>query len=281
MNIAPLRNKKPSSSPWEGDCPVKPWDYQVTACIPVLDTPEELELVISLLRLQSVKPFIIVVDTGSTPENLAKIQRLASVDLEVHSLRLLGVLHPSDFVSFAMDLCHAICRSPYMFCTHADCFLMNQFVISELLGYMESYKVAGYEMSPRPHKDWVGMVGHTCTMYEIACIDYHGISWSQRRLCAYHGISSKPDASRPNYPDTEVGFNVLLRNHSIEAFIIGKEENYERTLDHRIDHCRTLTSGKLYSPEYYAKAIKWVGDAMLKGWDRVKEWESSAVKHLN
>ena len=71
--IAPLRNTHPDMSPWEGNCILKPWDYKVTAAIPVMDTYESLKICVDLLNLQTVKPFIIIIDTGSEEFNLNKI----------------------------------------------------------------------------------------------------------------------------------------------------------------------------------------------------------------
>src|SRR5690606_25471687 len=55
-HIAPLRGETWHTAPWQGRGP-HPWDYQITAAIPVLDTPDELALVVELLRLQTERPF--------------------------------------------------------------------------------------------------------------------------------------------------------------------------------------------------------------------------------
>lgn len=273
MTIAPIRNVPADQKPWEGDCPKKPWDYRITAVIPVLDTPELLEVVIPLLRLQTEKPFILVIDTGSTPELLAKTQQFAAEDVEVHSLRLNGCRHPSDYVAMACDLAHALCRTDYLFHTHADVFLRKRDVLSSMMAQCEKNPVVGYQITERPHADWVGMVGHSCLMYHVPTIDSFGITWSQRRLCGYYGVEWCPDASRPNWPDTEVGFNVLCREVGITAQIIGTEENFQRNQTEHFDHCRTATSSKLYCPDYWKQCQQWLAEATADAQKRIKEWK--------
>ena len=72
-SLAPLRNADVNSEPWKGNCLKKPWQYEVTAVVPVIDTVESLSLCIEILRLQTIKPYILVIDTGSEYENLQRI----------------------------------------------------------------------------------------------------------------------------------------------------------------------------------------------------------------
>ncbi|WP_197443617.1 glycosyltransferase family 2 protein [Maioricimonas rarisocia] len=273
---APLRGCAIHERPWEGSARPKPWQYRVTAAIPVLDTPDLLEVVIDILRLQTMRPFIIVVDTGSTPEHLSRIESLRSSDVEVHSLRLNGVRHPSDFPAMAMDLAFAVCRTRFLFATHADCFLRKRTLLSEMVELCESTSpVVGYELSPRKHKDWKGMVGHTCTMVDMASMDEIGAGWSLRRLARRYGVEAyHPDPRRPNWPDTELLLNYLLRENGITPHLIGHEENHIRNRDDNIDHCRSLTSGLLYNDTYYQTALGWAEQAMEEARSRIEEWRN-------
>jgi len=281
MQFAPIRNMIIEEKPWEGICKIKPWEYQVTAVIPVLDTYESLSLCVELLRLQTVKPYIIVVDTGSTKENIEKINNLIDEDLEVHSIKLNGVEHPSDFVAMAMDLAQSLCRTKYLFATHADVFLMRRNFLEYLLGicgdHLEDpsrFPVVGYEISPRQHTDWKGMISHTASMYYLKTLDKIGFGWSMRRLASLYNLPDyKPNPMRPNWPDTEILGNVILRQHNIPVNIIGKEDNFQRNKDKNIDHCRSITSGLLYSPEYYQTASSWYEDAKKQALDRIKLWQ--------
>jgi hypothetical protein len=106
-----------------------------------------------------------------------------------------------------------------------------------------------------------------------------GIGWNQWRVCLLEGIEDhSPDPSRANWPDTEILLNYLLRKNGITSYIVDRdnpvEKNRERNEDHRIDHCRTLTAGKLYSPEHYEKARMWVEDALEKAHARLAEWSA-------
>ncbi len=279
MAIAPLRNKSVEERPWEGDCLKKPWEYKVTAAIPVLDTYESLKICVEILKLQTVKPYIVIIDTGSKKENLEKINSLADEDVEVHSLRLNGVCHPSDFPAMAMDLAQAVCRTEFMFATHADVFLMKNDFIEYLLNYCgchldDKYPAVGYEISPRQHDDWVGMISHTASMYHMETMDKIGFGWSMRRLSSLYDIKDyKPNPTRPNWPDTEILGNVILRQYNLPVKLIGKEDNFQRNKDKYIDHCRSLTSGLLYSPEYYSQVSIWLEEAKEDALSRIETWQ--------
>lgn len=281
VQIAPIRNASTHSSPWEGSISIKPWEYKVTAVIPVLDTFESLRLCIDLLKLQTIKPYIIVIDTGSIEENFKNIESLRNEDLEVHSLRANGVQHPSDFVAMAMDFGQSLCRTEYLFATHSDVFLRKRNFLENVLSMCgdhivdkEKFPVVGYEMSPRQHSDWKGMISHTASMYYLRTLDKIGFGWSLRRLASlYNMCDYKPNPMRPNWPDTEILGNVILRQYKIPTKIIGSESNFERNLDDNIDHCRSITSGLLYSPEYYKKANEWFEDAKKQALTRIESWK--------
>ncbi|MCA9052211.1 MAG: hypothetical protein KDA75_00160 [Planctomycetaceae bacterium] len=275
--IAPLRNVPVRDRPWEGACRRKPWDYRVTAAIPVLDTPEPLELVIDLLRLQTERPFIVVIDTGSQPDELAKIAACRAADVEVHSLRLNGVRHPSDFPAMAMDLAFAICRTRYLFATHADCFLRSRTLLNEMVDLCPRVSpVVGYELTPRQHPDWKGMVGHTCTLFDMPTMDDIGAGWSMRRLVRMFDIEThEPNPNRPNWPDTELLVNYIVRQAGYRPHLIGHEENFVRNRDDNIDHCRTLTGGLLYNQAHYEKAKVWADEAMQEARERIAVWRTT------
>lgn len=277
-NLAPLRNADIMSSPWRGCCNRKPWEYRVSAVIPVIDTPESLELCVELLRLQTERPYIIVVDTGSTGENLDRIMQLHAEDLEVHSLRINGVQHPSDPVCMAMDAAQSLCRTEYMFATHSDTYAVRRDLLEWMLSMCgppeESLSpVVGYEMSPRSHDDWKGMVSHTATMYHTRTLDKIGFGWSMRRLASMYDLPDhEPDPTRPNWPDTEILGNVILRENDIKVKLIGSEQNFQRNRDENIDHCRSLSLGVLYSPDYFEASKAWVAEAMNDSRERIKKW---------
>jgi hypothetical protein len=220
-----------------------------------------------------------VVDTGSSLRELASMEGMRAEDLEVHTIRLNGTRHPCDAIASAMDLAFSLCRTPFLFATHQDCFLRRRDFLEYLLSEMaENTAVAGYELSPRAHADWPGMMGHTATMFDMRQMDQAGIGWSLRRLCTLTGLPDQgPHPSRPNWPDTESLLNTLLRRHGLSTKIVGREQNYVRNKDQNIDHCRSLPSSSFYAPAYYAQALRWYEEARAEALTRIAAWSGSPV----
>jgi glycosyltransferase involved in cell wall biosynthesis len=274
--ISPAYGASTEKSPWEGTCGRKPWEYEVTAVIPCLNTPETLPICIELLRLQTKRPFIMLIDTGSTERNLRLTEENRSEDVEVHSIRLNGVRHPSDYPAMAMDAAFSLCRTEYLFATHSDCFLRKRTVLEDFINLCkEKSPVVGYELSPRAHEDWRGMVSHTASMYHMPAMDKIGFGWSLRRLCNRYGIVDyKPDPNKPNWPDTEILGNYILRENNIEPHLVGPEGNHCRNLDDNIDHFRSYGAAKMYSPDYYPKVLGWYHEAKKEALARIEEWSS-------
>jgi len=274
VELSPIYGAVTTESPWEGNCKKKPWEYAVTAIIPVLNTSETLPVCIELLRLQTVEPYIMIIDTGSIDEHLQRTLALRAEDVEVHTIGLNGVRHPSDYPAMAMDAGFSYCRTEYIFATHADCFLRKRTLLEDLIQLCKTKSPAvGYELSPRKHKDWKGMLSHTASMYHMKTMDEIGFGWSLRRLCHAHDIVDyKPDPTVPNWPDTEILGNYILREAGIKPYLIGGEENQIRTLDENIDHFRSYTAGKMYSPDYYKVVRKWYEDAVKQALTRINLW---------
>jgi len=272
--VSPLYGVLTEKKPWEGGCKIKPWDYKVTAVIPCINTPETLHICIELLRLQSIKPFIMIIDTGSIEQNLNQLSELRSEDLEVHTIRLNGTRHPSDYPAIAMDMAFSLCRTEYLFATHADCFLRKKTFLWELIKLCENKSPAvGYELSPRAHEDWKGMLSHTASMYHMPTMDKIGFGWSLRRLCNRYGIVDySPDPNKPNWPDTEILGNYILKENNITPYLIGSEGNQCRTLDENIDHFRSYGAAKMYSPEYFLKVSEWYHSAKKEALERINKW---------
>jgi glycosyltransferase involved in cell wall biosynthesis len=274
--VTPLYGVLTEKDPWMGGCEKKPWEYEVTAVIPCINTPETLPICIELLRLQTVKPFIMIIDTGSIQENLEQVEELRADDLEVHTIRLNGTRHPSDYPAMAMDMAFSLCRTEYMFATHADCFLRKKTLLREFINLCkEKSPAVGYELSPRAHDDWKGMLSHTASMYHMPTMDKIGFGWSLRRLCNRYGIVDyKPDPSKPNWPDTEILGNYILRENNITPHLVGPEGNQCRTLDENIDHFRSYGAAKMYSPGYFPTVSEWYHLARKEALERIKKWSS-------
>jgi hypothetical protein len=246
----------------------------VTIAIPCVDHAEETQVIIDLYRAGKEKPYFLIIDTGSTPEENAKLLALRAPDVEVYDIRTNGVQHPSDLPAIAMDLAFSRCSTPFCFATHNDCFPNRRDLLSFYLSCMEGgFDVVGYEMSPRSVKGWEGIPSHTATMYRMLSMDRIGAGWSLRRWNALFGhLSRRDDAVAVGWPDTEVLLGELIRQHGLKWFRTGSEKNHARHCDPNIDHCRSLSSSGLYAAEYHAKAKEWMRDALAKARARVEEW---------
>src|SRR5690242_4365401 len=82
----------------------QPWDHTVMAALPHYETPETLPVLLDLLRLQTVPPFVLLIDTGSCWQTVRDLERLRAADCEVHYLRARAYRHPSAPVTTALDL---------------------------------------------------------------------------------------------------------------------------------------------------------------------------------
>lgn len=252
--------------PIHGDRTRRRWEgagteYDVTVAIPWCNTPDEVILAARLNLLQEgVRVLIVLVDCGSDPADHAEVEAWvnATEDVEMHTLRMLGVKHPSDFPAIAMDLISNRCQTKWMFCTHADVFLKRRDTHREFieLSLSENVPVVGYQISPRPHEGWEGMVSHTATMIDMDVMVKVGLSWNQRRVCLLHGIADhRPESTRENWPDTEIMLNHLLKVNGITPLLVDRdnpiEANRTKNEDHRLFHARSLTSAKLANSQYY------------------------------
>lgn len=272
--IAPTKNHTHEGKPWEGSLHPKQWAYSITAAIPHIDTPYTLGLVIELLRRQTMRPTIQILDTGSTPANLETLSRYQDHDVEIHYLRFNGRQHPSDFPAIAMDVAFASCQTQFIFTTHTDVFLRRRDFLEDLLKSCDqSCPAVGYEITERPHPDWHGMISHTASIFSMDTVYRLGLSWNLRRLCNKYGIHDpSPDPRRPNWPDTELLVNYQLRDAGITPLIIGTEKNGERTIDRNIDHCRSHASTQLYDPAAFRRVRRWIADATEAAEARIKTW---------
>jgi hypothetical protein len=260
-------------TPNTGMCRRRPWEYEVTAVIPCLNSAERLRYVVELLRLQTVKPFILLIDTGSTPEQYAQIEQFRAQDLEVHSIRLNGVQNSSEPVSMAMDVAAAVCRTRFMFCTHDDVFLRSRLALQYFRDLASTHRLAGHALTPRPHDDWPGMFGHTALMIDMDWFLDHGLSWNMRRCVRMFGLrSTQPQGGRHNWPDTEMCLNYLCRELKVKPFLTGTEKNFARNKDAFIDHCRSAGSSAVYSKDYHRMAKEWLASATEAAKKRIDEW---------
>lgn len=257
---------------WAGRAARKPWEYRVTAVIPHLDTLEPVRACVELLRLQTEPPYILIIDTGSPDRVRAALEALRAEDLEIHYLRAHGYVHPSEPVAVAQDLAFALCRSEFLFCTHADCFLRRRDYLRWLLTLCSPEQPAvGYQMSPRDWltDQWEGMVSHTATMLHMPSMHRLGVTWSMERARCAFGLNTGVDAG---WPDTETCMNLVLRAAGVQPLLIGPETNYQRHVDENLDHVRSYPGSQVYSADYHRQAKEWMESALEEAWNRVARW---------
>jgi hypothetical protein len=267
--IAPLGTRD-GRHPWQGRCHKKPWDYRITAALPHLNTPEPLPTVIDLLRRQTIRPYILIIDTGSDDDLCKKLEHLRADDVEIHYLKSHAYLHPSAPVTAAMDVAFALCQTAYLFATHTDVFLRRQDLLETLL--LKNQAVVGYEMSPRPGTNaWKGVVSHTATLFDMRLMRYHGITWNLLRYFE----RGHPRKEVPGWPDTESGLAICLKEADLAPLFIGRDQNLIRHTDHHIDHCRSYTGAKLYcaGTQLEETAHHQMQTALIEAQQRIEDWD--------
>lgn len=264
------------AEPWRGINEQKPWEYDVTAIIPVIEPDHCLKLVIELLRLQTVKPYILLIDTGSQQPACDWLESLRAADLEVHFIRKHGVLHASELVSMALDVGVALSLSRFNLFTHGDCFLRKRTAVEDLQALSTEHIVAGHQITERPYEGWEREFGHTLLMVDQPALNERGVTWNMQQFARGYGIEDYNNAALvPNFIDTERGFNIRLQAVGVSGHFTGTEQNYQRNTDEWIDHVRSLSSSKILSPQYQAMALEWLPAAVKEAKERIREWSST------
>jgi len=254
----------------------RPWDYAVAAALPHYETPETLPVLLDLLRLQTVPPYVLLIDTGSCGQTVRELERLRAEDCEVHYLRARAYRHPSASVTTALDLAMALCRSEYLFLTHTDVFPARRDLLEWLLALCRpDQPVVGYEMSPRPGTNgWRNVVSHTCTMLHMPTLRRAGVSWSFERY--WESGAAEPQGE--GYPDTEQPFDRCIREAGIFPYLIGHDTNRERLTDANIDHARSWTGLKrhFHGTTEAARGYAQLHWALTAAKERAARWRKEA-----
>lgn len=279
VEIAPIRGRPGVENPWQGSCAKKPWQYEVTVCLPHLDHPDQVELALRLWRAQTWAPYFLIVDTGSRDEHLDRVRSWRAQDLEVFEIRSNGWEHPSDPVAVAMDLAFSRAPTPWILATHTDVFPRTRDLVEMMVKVARGgYEVVGYEMSPRAGNPWEGLPSHTLTLYSTSAMDRIRASWSLRRWHNLHGKKvDRVGTVGQGWPDTEVLLGESIRDNNVPWFRLGSETNGQRHKDQWIDHCRSMTCSALYSPESYQQCMAWYAEARKEAEARATHWEQSPL----
>jgi hypothetical protein len=301
--MAPVRGVDWRKHPWQGVVRKKPWQYNVTAAIVHLDTPDLLRIVLEILREQTERPFLHVIDTGSSEESRAKLEQMEyqSEDLEVTYLRPRAWRYSSEPIAASMDCAFALCKTEYLYATHTDVFLKRRDHVEWLLSKCdENTPAVGYQMSPRLWTCdlWKRILSHTSTMYHMRSMRKFGVSWSMQAASEVLGNISA-DPLKASWPDTEVNVGLCLHRAGIgerwlsdpdstkentSILMIGTEPNvpYE---DDWLEHVRSTTLHNLYGGDGLALSggdctqerldrKAFLAAAALRAQKRVAEWKN-------
>lgn len=242
--VAPCGGAK---ADWRGRLVRQPWQYELAVCLPHLECLDLLDTALACWRHQTVSPYLIVVDTGSSAETRGRLERRRNVDCEIHYVAAHAWHHSSAPVSAACDLATAVCQCPYLLYTHCDVFPRRYDLLDLLLAQVSpAAPVLGYQMSPRPGtRQWMETPSHTLTLCHVPWLLEHRITWTLRAAC------HRDDAWLLNivgWPDTESQFGFGLRAEGLEYQCLGPEVNqtpYETDL---LVHWRSAPTLRHYMP---------------------------------
>lgn len=221
---------------------VPPLDYRISLCIPHLDTPEQLELGIALWRQQTVRPYLIVVDTGSPRDVCRRLELLRGPDCEVHYLAPVKRRHPSACVAHALDLAQLVCPTTYLLHTHTDVFPRRDDFLAWMLSQASpDDPVIGWRMSPRIHGPWEECVSHTATILHIPFCRQNCLNWN---LETYLDETGWTAPWHGGWPDTESGFHWSMKRAGLSPKLLGNEDNHCRNQTEWWDHTRSFTCAR-------------------------------------
>lgn len=244
----------------------QPWQipptYQVTTIIPTIGESPTLLTTITTLNRQTVKQRIIVIDTGSTGQQL--INLIDRVDpftnVEILHIAPRAWQHLSEPVAAAIDLGFSIAETPSVFLTHDDVAIRRTDFLWSLIDllFRTGAIAVGYEMSPRDHvtDQWQGCLSHTATLLATKPCRKHAMRWSLQEALNDPTCDTKPGG----WPDTETAFGLRRKILDLPIRFIGHETNEPHFLDSNLEHRRSLTTHLHLWPQLAKDDVDWVAD---------------------
>jgi glycosyltransferase involved in cell wall biosynthesis len=225
---------------------------------------ETLPTVIRLLRGQTMRPYIVLIDTGSSSEQWQEVQALRAHDIEVHQLWTGGLYHSSAVVASALDLAVSLCRTEVLLFTHTDCFLRRRDAVEQLFRRISpEHPFVGYGITPRENADdWKRFVGHVWSGIHVPTIRSTAARWG-------HNGAAQTQANW----DTEYSFNRTLISAGIRPIPLGYEENWKRNVTPDYEHVRSYPLSALYRPDHHSKAQDWMKRALRAADARLWRWQ--------
>jgi hypothetical protein len=263
---------------WVGRCNPKPWEYKVAVSIPHLNSPDMLELGIEMWKHQTIRPYFLIIDTGSDPATCERLERMRSNDVEIHYIKGHGYRHSSAPVAAALDLSWALTRTDYSFTTHTDVFPMRRDVFEYLIGHIsDEHPMAGWSMSPRDNCGdlWRNSISHTCSMWRMKEARHHGLTWSFER---YYEENGYPRGMTTGWPDTESTVNSILKKLGVKPKLLGDEPNYRRHKTEWFDHARSYPGITIYHSggDLHKKVTSYTNEVVADAKARLEQWKNNA-----
>jgi hypothetical protein len=241
---------------------------RVTVIIPHLNTLECVDTLIALYQLQTLVPYIVLIDTGSPLAVCRELEARRKENVEIHYLRANSWCHASEPVTAALDLALSMCATEYMLYTHTDAFPRRRDLVEFLARECsEKVPIVGYELSPRPDPEWRGCFGHTCTMMHTKSIFKINGIWSMRKTF----VETPNIPLVAGWPDTETAMNRIVKAAKLPVKFLGQDGNFERLCDANIDHSRSYTLCKSANV-WHNNTYERFEVALREAKERVIEW---------
>ena len=286
LGRAKLPHRGLQRMPWEAPFAKQPRDYAVTALIAHLGTPRLLKLCVGFLLRQSVRPYVVIVDSGSPEAMLPDVFALRSEAVEVHTIACHGTDHAVAAACYAMDLGQTVCRTEYLWCVHSDCFVTRRTMLAELLamadggknpciGYVRRLKVTGDRLigdrlqgtGDIRQKPTASFPAVTCNLSPVTSLPpatslpLSPVTFVSHTCTLLHVptlddldvtwsmrrlLRQKKGAAQPPELDTEMAVNYRLAERGVKPIILGPETLDRLEIDSNRVHLRAATARGLY-----------------------------------
>jgi hypothetical protein len=271
---APDGNAKKPEDRYMSQRKLKPWDFDLEVSMPHFESLNTLPTVIDLLRTQTVRPFISIIDCGSSTETCLELEKMRNDDLEIHYHRFNGVRHVSDFPATACDFAFSSCRSEKLILMHTDVFLRSIDALETMLEMCsKTTPVVGFQMTPREHPAWKASITHTFSVFHMEQMRKLGATWGLPRACDMLNCEHSMTSAMGNMLDTETAISMVLQRAGIKPMFIGTEQNFEMTRHPLIHHVRSLTGSGLYCQTKRIAAEARLAEAMAEAERNLRDWK--------
>jgi len=269
--VAPCGRPGGQARPW-GSTPQPSWTWPATVAIPHLETLDLLDLAVKLWRKQTIRPYLVIVDTGSCARTLDELERYRDTDCEIHHLRRNSYYHTSAPVTHALDLATSLCDTNYLVHTHTDTFPKRRDTLEHFLALCSAERpVVGLRCSPRGGTDWRDCLSHVLLVLHRATIQRAGVHWS---MSLAYDLTSKWGQDLVGWPDTATAFGLMLRERGIKPYFYGDEQNWTPYVCEWFDHVCGLPGLRVHGGGMTDTCNNYARPLIQSAIQRVLKWEN-------